>query len=345
MATMSHSYKDVDSISGDAYIAQLARYIRANGAQLSASSTQGHRLASGHQGNNNSSLTSLLGVSGSSFTPLTLTLDIYHLYYVLLRVQEAGFADVGDMDELVTFNTSRRPQLPAASLAQAQRLANNDALSIKTGISRISKGVSSIGSSWWGSTASTSASAVDPATIVEADLRYIYTAFTLIPSLKLVLQDLKGKAKAIEGFDFPDLPGDRMLPLRAFKSLEKLELEGIDARILLFTGEWEGIKHLKVRDCGLEELRELLSCRKRTEDSLKWSPRLQSIDCEHNDLTQLDIEDLVGLERIVVLNLKRNLLLAVPTGAYHITEIYTELSHSIDLYRLQCLRISLLSRL
>lgn len=299
------------TVSGEDYIASLARYIRSHSEQLSSSSSPLRGGPDRHDGR--TSWASMLYLSNQAHKPVTLTLDLYHLYYVLLKIQEAGFADVGDMDEPLRFDHHRRPAVPAASLARFPD--QSDTLSIKTSFSTISKGLSSIGSGWWG--ASSSTAATDSATALERDLKLIYTAFTLLPSLRLVRQDAKGKGKAIEGFDFPDLPGDRMLPLKAFKSLERLELEGLDARIILFSQEWENLVNLRVSDCGVESIRELLSaCKGRKDSDLEWGSRLRVLDFQHNDITGIEQEDVVGLERVMSLNLCHNLLLSVPTGQW-----------------------------
>lgn len=294
------------TVSGEDYIASLARYIRSHSEQLSSP-----LRGAGHQ-DARASWASMLYLSNQAPKPVTLTLDLYHLYYVLLKIQEAGFADVGDMDEPLRFDHHRRPPLPAASLAR-QHSDTSDTLSIKTSLSSISKGLSSIGSGWWG--ASSSTTAMDAATALERDLKLIYTAFTLLPSLRLVRQDPKGKGKAIEGFDFPDLPGDRMLPLKAFKSLERLELEGLDARVILFSDEWQNIVNLRIIDCGLESAAEVISaCKRRKDTDLAWGVRLRILDVEGNDITTIDSEDTIGLERVISLSFRRNLLLSIPAG-------------------------------
>lgn len=296
-----------ETVSGEEYIASLARYIRTHSEQLSSASAS----LKGTRQDGHGSWASMLYLSSQAPKPLTLTLDLYHLYYVLLKIQEAGFVDVGNMDEPLRLDHHRRPALPAASLTNTND--TSDTLSIKSSFSTISKGLSSIGSGWWGASASTSVA--DSAAAVEKDLKLIYTAFTLIPSLKLIRQDRKGKAKAIDGFDYPDLPGDRMLPLKTFKSLERLELEDIDARVVLFSKEWNNVVNLQVTGCGLESLSELLMCCKADKESnLLWGQRLRVLDLERNDIFTIEPEETVGLERVISLNLRQNLLVSVPAG-------------------------------
>ena len=190
-----------------------------------------------------------------------------------------------------------------------------DARSVRTGWSLLSVGASSIGSGWWGASGSTSSK--NPATELEKNLRLIYTAFTLLPSLRIVMREEavkgKGKQREVEGFPFGDYPGDRMLPLKAFKSLQRLEVEGLDARCILFTQEWSNVQVLQVRDSGLEDVTDVLL--EPGGDRRGWASRMRMLDMEGNDITNVDASDLQGLERLHSLSLRKNLLNAVPTGA------------------------------
>ena len=275
------------------YIDQLARYIRVNSQRLASSSSSNPA---------NSSWTSTLMMSSNPLKPLTLTLSLYHLYYVLLKVQEAGFADVGDLDvQLRVDQNRRRPALDGF-----QNLPDrSDARSVRTGWTL----ASSLGSGWWGSSFQTMS---DPQAVLERNLKIIYTAFTLLPALCIVLQDPKGKHTEIEGFSFAEYPGDRMLPLKAFKNLQRLELQGIDARVILFSQEWSSIRAIQVRDTGLEQMSDLLACP--DAESRKWSINLRVLDLEDNDITSVDTAELEGLERLISLSLRRNLLISVPSG-------------------------------
>ena len=294
------------TVAENDYIAHLAAYIRHNSQRLSATAAASSR-GSRHDGQS-SWTTTLLGTS-NPLKPLTLTLSIYHLYYVLLKIQEAGFADVGDLDVQLNVGHNRRPST-AYDFADDKA----DARSVRTGWSLLSVGASSIGSGWWGASGSSSNS--NPTTELEKNLRLIYTAFTLLPSLRVVMREQatkgKGKQREIEGFPFGVYPGDRMLPLKAFKSLQRLEVEGVDARCLLFTQEWTNLQVLQVRDSGLEDITDVLL--EPGGNKRDWGPRIRMLDLEGNDLTNLDVSDLEGLERLHSLSLRKNLLNTVPTG-------------------------------
>lgn len=286
------------TVAESEYIAQLAAYIRTNSQRLSATAAS--------SGQPSSWSATLLG-SSNPLKPLTLTLTLYHLYYILLKIQEAGFADVGDLDVQLNVAHNRRPSA-MYNLAEDR----SDVRSVQTGWSLLSTGASSIGSGWWATGSSTSSSS--PAVQLDKNLRLIYTAFTLLPSLRIVMRDEagkgKGKQREVVGFPFADYPGDRMLPLKAFKSLQRLELEGIDARVLLFSQEWAALQVLQIRDSGLEEMTDVSL----TPDGSRrnWPARLRLLDLEGNDITSIELSDLQGLERLPSLSLRKNLLNSVP---------------------------------
>lgn len=60
---------------------------------------------------------------------------------------------------------------------------------------------------------------------LEQDLKYLYSSFTVLPSLRLTPDR---KAKIIDGFE--EFPFDRAVPLIAFKNLTSLELIDVDVR-------------------------------------------------------------------------------------------------------------------
>lgn len=87
------------------------------------------------------------------------------------------------------------------------------------------------------------------------DIRYLYSAFTKIPVLKLVLDHRVRRIK-----DFEEFPFDTAVPLWAFKNLSVLEVVDLDFRS--FYG-WdrlaEQLRSLTCKRCGLEDLADLLT--------------------------------------------------------------------------------------
>jgi hypothetical protein len=122
----------------------------------------------------------------------------------------------------------------------------------------------------------------------------------------------KGKSREIDGFPKSDYPGDRMVPLKAFKGLQRLEVQDIDFRVLLLSEEWSNLRVLQVRNAGVEDMSDLLLGS--DGDRRKWPPLLRVLDLEQNDITNLDAEDVEDLERLHSFSLRRNLLVSVPTG-------------------------------
>ena len=314
-AGSSSSSSSSSTVSEEHYIATLASYIRFNSERLSATSRDARTR--------DASWASTLMLTSNPLKPLTLTLSLYHLYYCLLKIQEAGFADVGDLDvpfsSVASAQGSRRPPAVHGGGATGPGLDQSDARSVRTGWSSVlSVGASSFGSGWWGGSATSSTP--NGKHDITKDLRLIYTAFNLLPSLRIVMKDTsssspsKGKHREVEGFPFSEYPGDRMVPMHAFKSLQRLETQGIDARILLFGREWDNVRVIQVRDAGLDSIGDLLLTPEGSGNLRQWSSSLQVLDVENNDIMTVDAEDLVGLERLHSLSLRKNLLNAVPSG-------------------------------
>lgn len=89
---------------------------------------------------------------------------------------------------------------------------------------------------------------------VENDLKYLYSAFTKIPCLKLAPDR---RARLIEGYE--EFPFDTAVPLHAFKNLSALEITDLDFRS--FYG-WDrladSLRSLDVRRAGVDDPADLL---------------------------------------------------------------------------------------
>lgn len=89
---------------------------------------------------------------------------------------------------------------------------------------------------------------------IDADLKYLYSAFTKIPCLRLAPDR---RARLIEGYE--EFPFDSAVPLLAFKNLSALEISDIDIR--QFFG-WdklaEQLRSLTVKRAGVDDPADLL---------------------------------------------------------------------------------------
>jgi hypothetical protein len=110
---------------------------------------------------------------------------------------------------------------------------------------------------------------------IEADLKYLYSAFTKLPSLRLS-QD--HRARLIKGYE--EFPFDTAVPLFAFKNVQHLEIVDVDFR--QFHG-WdrlaEQLRLLTVKRANLEDPADLITnivlddAEKRRQRSTKSAPR------------------------------------------------------------------------
>lgn len=89
---------------------------------------------------------------------------------------------------------------------------------------------------------------------IEADLKYLYSAFTKIPCLRLAPDR---RARLIEGFE--EFPFDSAVPLHAFKNISALEISDIDFR--QFFG-WdrlaEQLRSLTIKRASIDDPADLL---------------------------------------------------------------------------------------
>ena len=222
--------------------------------------------------------------------PLVLKFDPHHLYYLLLKFDELGIPNTGELDVPVEGGTTRPMMvdyssvpgggvapgggagsllggIPGAGMLGFPTSSNgDDARSIRSGISSFS-----FGSGWWGL-----GSGAQPPTKDEeaANVRYIYSSCTKLPALKLspfhlvAADGTPALACAVEGFaDCP--PPATCVPLLAFKNLTALSLEDLDPRG--FVG-WDvlsvQLRSLEVRRGGIEDVGELI-CDAPSEDSAR----------------------------------------------------------------------------
>ncbi|KAF8585976.1 hypothetical protein K439DRAFT_1409511, partial [Ramaria rubella] len=224
--------------NGNDYVRRTASFIRSHEHRLADAAIGLRRRAQGP--------TSVLGWIGLGSTeqpkkPLIWTEDPHHLFYLLMCFEGLGI-DVGSLDVRVQ-NPSRPTSM--SYLAMLALKDKSDVLSISSLRSTMSSvSMFSLGGGWFGR--------AEPANL-DAEIKYIYSAFTKLPALRVRASGLKVVSELAN-----DLPTDSAIPMDAFKSLQTLECHDIDPRTLM---GWdllsEGLRSLTVKRSGMEDVSDL----------------------------------------------------------------------------------------
>jgi Leucine-rich repeat (LRR) protein len=183
----------------------------------------------------------------------------HHLFYVLSRFSELGI-EVGPMDiRLENINTNVAPGNYVSFLSEAQRkkIRSSDRDSIHS-VSSMRSVMSSMSSLWTSlgltSEAKAAAKAEKQKAIIKEDLRYLYSAFTKVPCLRLAPDH---RAPLIAGYE--EFPFDTAVPLFAFKNVSALEINDMDFR--QFCG-WDRmadqLRSLTIKRGNLDDLTDLI---------------------------------------------------------------------------------------
>ena len=183
----------------------------------------------------------------------------HHLFYLLSRFSELSI-EVGPMDiRLENINTNVAPGNYVSFLSEAQRkkIRNSDRDSIHS-VTSIRSVMSSMSSLWTSLGLTSEAKAVAKAekqkAVIKEDLRYLYSAFTKVPCLRLAPDH---RAPSIAGYE--ELPFDTAVPLFAFKNVSALEINDMDFR--QFCG-WDRmadqLRSLTIKRGNVEDLTDLI---------------------------------------------------------------------------------------
>ncbi|KAE9967216.1 hypothetical protein BLS_006150 [Venturia inaequalis] len=270
----------MDTEDGTTFIKNLAYFVRTHEKAL-ANALQLQRQKSGHasstsasgvvspvsaysSSSTSSTLASALSLPNLNFTsrnikPAKLTLTPHHLFYLLSRFSELGI-EVGPMDiRLENINTDVAPGNYVSFLSEAQRkkIRNSDRDSIHS-VSSMRSVMSSMSSLWSSLGITSEAKAIAKAekqkAILKEDLRYLYSAFTKVPCLRLAPDH---RAPLIAGYE--EFPFDTAVPLFAFKNVSALEINDMDFR--QFCG-WDRmadqLRSLTIRRGNLDDLTDLI---------------------------------------------------------------------------------------
>lgn len=166
-----------------------------------------------------------LKFASQSIKPAKLTLTPHHLFYLLSRFEDLSIP-VGPMSVRLENIHTDVSQSYVSFLNKPQRSrGDRDSIHSVSSVRSVMSGMSAIWSSFGlGSKDAVSKSEKAKAAL-EADTKYLYSAFTKIPCLRLAPDR---RARLIRGYE--EFPFDTAVPLHAFKNLSALEIIDIDYR-------------------------------------------------------------------------------------------------------------------
>ncbi|KAF1958662.1 hypothetical protein CC80DRAFT_502603 [Byssothecium circinans] len=267
----------MDTEDGQVFIKNLAYFVRthekalANALQLQRQAprrpsvvtpTSPTGVSNATSSSNSSVWAAALSLPSLTFTsqtikPAKLTLTPHHLFYLLSRFEDLNIS-VGPMNiRLENIHSDVSPTNYVSFLSNAQRNktrpSDRDSIHSVSSIRSVMSGMSSLWSSL--RLASTSAAKAEKQKAqLEEDLKYLYSAFTKIPCLRLAPDH---KARLIAGYE--EFPFDSAVPLHAFKNVTALEIYDVDFR--QFYG-WdrlaENLRSLTVKRAGVDDPADLL---------------------------------------------------------------------------------------
>ncbi|KAJ2899012.1 leucine Rich Repeat domain-containing protein [Zalerion maritima] len=169
-----------------------------------------------------------LSLTSSSVKTATLGLTPHHLFYLLSKIEDLDIP-VGPMKvRLENLHDTSSAANYVSFLSQSHRSnsRSSDSVSIRS-VSSMRSVMSGMSSLWsnFGLGGNSIAKQERQRLAVEADLKYLYSAFTKIPALKLAPD---WRARLIRGYE--EFPFDSAVPLYVFKNVQSLEVRDIDYR-------------------------------------------------------------------------------------------------------------------
>ncbi|KAG9257312.1 uncharacterized protein F5Z01DRAFT_671748 [Emericellopsis atlantica] len=275
----------MDSEDGEFFVKQLASFVRTHEKAL-ANALQFQRRETRHRPSQSTSSVSTIPKSpslpnrpatSSSASTLAATFSLgalnltsnnvksarlaltpHHLFYLLSRFEELGIA-VGPMKvrlENLHDTTTAANYVSFLGDTQRSRSRESDVGSIRS-VSSVRSVMSGMSALWasLGIGASISAARTErQKAAVQSDLKYLYSAFTKIPCLRLAPD---WRARLIRGYE--EFPFDSAVPLYVFKNLQALEVSSIDFR--QFFG-WDRVadqlRSLTLKRAGIEDPADIL---------------------------------------------------------------------------------------
>ncbi|KAL2218762.1 leucine rich repeat domain protein [Thermoascus aurantiacus ATCC 26904] len=216
---------------------------------LSPTNSSGYSLSS-----TSSTLAAALRLPSLSIKPAKLTLTPHHLFYLLSRFEDLSI-QVGPMSvRLENIHTETAPSYVSFLNKPQRSKGDRDSIHSVSSVRSVMTGISALWSSF-GLGSKDSSKSEKAKAAIEADLKYLYSAFTKIPCLRLAPDH---RARLIRGYE--EFPFDTAVPLHCFKNLTALEIIDIDFRS--FFG-WdrlsEQLRSLTVKRANIDDPAELLT--------------------------------------------------------------------------------------
>ncbi|KAI4289403.1 MAG: hypothetical protein L6R35_001323 [Caloplaca aegaea] len=167
-----------------------------------------------------------LSFASHNVKPAKLTLTSHHLFYLLSRFEEIGIA-VGPLNiRTESLHAETSPANYVSFLSQTLRpygRSDRDSMHSVTSVRGLMLGISTL---WPGFGSANNVARTEKAQAqLTLDLKYLYSAFTKIPCLRLAPDR---KARMIRGYE--EFPFDTAVPLLAFKNVSALEICDLDFR-------------------------------------------------------------------------------------------------------------------
>ncbi|KAB8233671.1 leucine-rich repeat domain-containing protein [Aspergillus alliaceus] len=196
-----------------------------------------------------------LKFASQSIKPAKLTLTPHHLFYLLSRFEDLSIA-VGPMNVRLENIHTDVSQSYVSFLNKPQRSrGDRESIHSVSSVRSVMSGMSALWSSFGLGSKDSISKSEKAKTALEADLKYLYSAFTKIPCLRLAPDR---RARLIRGYE--EFPFDTAVPLHSFKNLGGLEIIDIDFRS--FFG-WdrlsEQLRILTVKRANIEDPADLLT--------------------------------------------------------------------------------------
>lgn len=227
------------------------------GPAVSGSPTISNQTSSASSSSTSSTLAAALSLPYLNFAshnikPAKLALTPHHLFYLLSRFEELGIP-VGPMnvrlENLHADTASNYVSFLGQSRGPKGRGSDHGSIHSVSSMRSVMSGMSSLWSSFGLGSSNSAAKAERQLAANQADLKYLYSAFTKIPCLRLAPDR---RARLIQGYE--EFPFDTAVPIIAFKNISALEIVDIDIR--QFFG-WdrlaEQLRTLTVKRAGVND--------------------------------------------------------------------------------------------